>query len=545
MRSTHRRRPLTGAAVAVLALLGAGLPALTAGADDDKDAGRPDLSRFYDQKIKWSKCTGMEMPRDLRCGKVTVPIDYTRPQAGTLDLAMARYRATGDSRGSLLLNFGGPGVPGVPELAYVGEDFMDLTKGYDVVSFDPRGVGRSSPVSCGDGTDEALEATDGGEDADDPKAALERLRRAAAECQENSGQVLPHIGTLNASRDLDVMRAALGDKKLNYLGFSYGTRLGTVYAAQFPEKVGRMALDGVDTLSEPLTEQGLVGAQGQQTALEDYLDACTEELTCPFGQDSRSAREQVVALVDSLDENPVPSDFGPDFTGQDLVGAVSHALYSEQLWPMLTQALNMLVHDGDTRGVMALTGGGFAPPATPYRGSAPTRPHEPVDPTPSGSPTPHDGLVDIEEIPLDNLPAALMAINCADDPDRPTAKKITDNLEDLRAAYEDASPVFGRYRLTQVLMCYGRPPGTAFIREEVRDVDTPKMLLVGTRGDPATPYRWTVETAKRLGSSAVVLDNKGKGHTGYGSSKCVHEKVDDFLLFGTLPDDGSSCGVDD
>ncbi|WP_086786873.1 alpha/beta fold hydrolase, partial [Streptomyces caniscabiei] len=403
MRSTHRRRPLTGAAVAVLALLGAGLPALTAGADDEQDDGRADLSRFYDQKIKWSKCEGMEMPRDLRCGKVTVPLDYSRPGAGTLDLALARYRATGDSRGSLLLNFGGPGGPGVPELAYGGEDFMDLTKGYDVVTFDPRGVGRSSPVSCGEGTDEALEATDGGEDTDDPEIALDRLRRAAAECRENSGPVLPHIGTLDAARDLDVMRAALGDKKLNYLGFSYGTRLGAVYAAQFPGKVGRMALDGVDTLTEPLTEQNLVAAQGQQTALENYLDACTEELTCPFGQDSRSAREQVVALVDSLDEYPVPSDFGQDFTGQDLVGAIGHALYSEQLWPMLTQALNMLVHDGDTRGVMALTGGGFAPPATPYRAphrtpqraTAPARPHEPVDPTPSGRPTPHEGLVDI------------------------------------------------------------------------------------------------------------------------------------------------------
>ncbi|WP_328545162.1 alpha/beta hydrolase [Streptomyces europaeiscabiei] len=546
MRSTHRRRPLAGATVAVLALLGAGLPTTVAGADKKQDDTQADLTRFYRQKIKWSKCEGTEMPKDLRCGKVTVPLDYTRPKAGTLDLAMARYRGTGDPRGSLLLNFGGPGGPGVPELAYGGADFMDLTNAYDLVSFDPRGVGRSSPVSCGDGTDEALEATDDGDDANNPQTALKQLRRAAAACRKNSGPVLPYIGTLNASRDLDVMRAALGDKKLNYLGFSYGTRLGAVYAAQFPEKVGRMVLDGVDTLTEPLSEQGLVGAAGQQTALEDYLDACTEELTCPFGQDSRSAREQVVALVHSLDEYPVPSDFGQDFTGQDLVGAISHALYSEQMWPLLTQALNMLVHDGDTRGVIALTGGGFAPPSVPYRSpSAPSRPHEPSEPSTSGTPTPHAGLVDVEKVPLDNLPAALMAINCADDPDRPTAKKITDNLEDLRAAYEEASPVFGPYRLAQVLMCYGRPAGTDFIRDEVRDVDTPKMLLVGTRGDPATPYRWTVETAKRLGSSAVVLDNKGKGHTGYGSSKCVNEKVDDFLLFGTLPDHGSSCGADD
>jgi pimeloyl-ACP methyl ester carboxylesterase len=510
----------------VLALLGAGLPAAAAGADEQDDK-QPDLSRFYDQKIKWRRCTGVEMPKDLRCGKVTVPLDYARPGKGTLDLALARYRATGDSRGSLLLNFGGPGGPGVPELAYGGAEFMALTKGYDVVSFDPRGVGRSSPVSCGEGTDEAMEATDDGNDASDPEVALKQLKKAAAACGRHSGPVLPHIGTINASRDLDVMRAALGDKKLNYLGFSYGTRLGAVYAAQFPKKVGRMVLDGVDTLTEPLAEQGLVGAQGQQTALEDYLDACAEQLTCPFGQDARSAREQVVDLVESLDESPVPTDFGPEFSGQDLVGAISQALYSEQMWPALTQALNMLVHDGDTRGVVALAGGGMSKPPR------------------SAAPSPSGGLVDEEDVPLDNVPAALMAINCADDPDRPTAGRITEEIADLRAAYEDASPVFGKYRLTQVLMCYGRPRGTDFIREEVRDVATPRMLLVGTRGDPATPYRWTVETAKRLGPSAVVLDNKGKGHTGYASSKCVREAVDEFLLYGSLPDDGSSCGADD
>ncbi|MGW0708489.1 alpha/beta hydrolase [Streptomyces sp. NPDC002643] len=545
MRSTHRRRrPLAGAAVAALTLLGTGLPALASGADDEPGDLRADLSRFYDQKIKWSKCEGMEVPKDLRCGKVTVPLDYTRPDGGTLDLAMARYRATGDSRGSVLLNFGGPGGPGVPELAYGGQEFMDLTDGYDVVTFDPRGVGRSSPVSCGEDSSVALDAAEDGENAADPQAALKQLKKAAESCAKHSGPVLPHIGTVNASRDLDVMRAALGDKKLNYLGFSYGTRLGAVYAAQFPDKVGRMVLDGVDSLTEPLTEQGLVGAEGQQKALEDYLDSCTEQLTCPFGQDSRSAREQVVQLVDSLDEYPVPTDFGQDFSGQDLVGAISQALYSEQMWPMLTQALNMLLYDGDARGVMALVGGGIAVPPVPHPYPRP-RPLSPSAPGPSETPGPDGGLVDPEDVPLDNLPAALMAINCADDPDRPTAKRITEEFEELRAQYEEASPVFGRYRLTQVLTCYGRPKGTDFIREEVRDVDTPRMLLVGTRGDPATPYRWTVETAKRLGPSAVVLDNKGTGHTGYGSSKCVHQKVDDFLLYGSLPDDGSSCGPDD
>jgi hypothetical protein len=158
------------------------------------------------------------------------------------------------------------------------------------------------------------------------------------------------------------------------------------------------------------------------------------------------------------------------------------------------------------------------------------------------SPRPTPGaLVDEEDVPLDNLPAALMAINCADDPDRPAAGRIAADLRRLRTEYEQVSPVFGRYRLTQVLMCYGRPAGTDYIRDEVKRVDTPKMLLVGTRGDPATPYRWTEETSRRLGPSAVVLDNKGEGHTGYGSSKCVHRKVDDFLMYGSLPPSGSSC----
>ena len=514
VRPTVRRCAFTGAMS--LALLGAGLPAAVA------DNSEPDLSRFYHQKVRWAKCEGAEMPKDLQCGKVTVPLDYARPGAGTLGLALARYRATGKSRGSVLLNFGGPGGAGVDQLAVGGKEFMDLTNGYDVVTFDPRGVGRSSPVSCGDGTEEAADTTVTDTDLDDPRAVLKELKKAAALCAKHSGPVLPHIGTVNAARDLDVMRQALGDKKLNYLGFSYGSRLGAVYAAQFPKKVGRLVLDGVDTLTEPLTEQGVAGAKGQQTALDDFVNWCTKDIACPFGQDPRTAREQVVQLVDSLDENPVPTDFGQEFTGQDLVDAISQALYSRELWPSLERALASLVEDGDTRPILAFSSGGAAP-----------------GPDTDGD---DDGLADDEDIPLDNLPAALMAINCADDPDRPTAERITRDLDRLRAEYEQASPVFGRYRLTEVLMCYGRPRGTDFIRDRVKDLSSPKLLLVGTRGDPATPYRWTVETAKRLGDSAVVLDNKGEGHTGYASSKCVHKKVDTFLLYGTLPPSGSSCG---
>ncbi|KOG11026.1 alpha/beta hydrolase [Streptomyces viridochromogenes] len=513
-RPTLRRCAVIGAAG--LALLGTGLTAT-------EDSADPALSRFYEQKITWAKCPGEGLPKDLQCGKVTVPLDYAHPRAGTLDLALARFRATGEKRGSVLLNFGGPGGAGVPEFAAGGKDFMELTDGYDIVTFDPRGVGRSSPVSCGD----ADLPQDSAEISRDPQSVLRDLKKAADTCARNSGPVFPHIGTVNASRDMDVMREAVGDKKLNYLGFSYGTRLGAVYAAQFPDRVGRFVLDGVDTLTEPLKKQELVGARGQQKALDEFVNWCVKDIACPFGQDAREARKHVVQLVDSLDQDPVPSAFGEPFSGQDLVAALGQGLYSEDLWPLLERALASLVEEGDTHAIEAFATGGAAPLNREETGD------------------PDGGLVDEQDIPLDNLSAALMAINCADDPDRPTGEQIIGDLDRLRAQYEEASPVFGPYRLTGVLLCYGRPKGTDFIREEVKDVDTPKMLLVGTRGDPATPYRWTEETAKRLGSSAVVLDNKGSGHTGYASSKCVHRKVDTFLLYGTLPADGSSCGPED
>ncbi|MFD4506539.1 alpha/beta hydrolase [Streptomyces sp. NPDC058457] len=530
MPAVPRTRPVlrrcAGAGAVALALLGSGLPATevatTAAAAGDR---QPDLTRFYRQKVRWTACKDGELPKDMQCAKVTVPLDYARPAKGTLDLALSRYRATGKSQGSVLLNFGGPGGSGVSQLGQDGKEFMSLTNGYDVVGFDPRGVGRSSPVSCGDGPGQSSDGADADEppDAAHPQALMKALKQLTVRCTRNSGPVLPHIGTVNAARDLDVIRQALGDRKLNYLGFSYGTKLGAVYAAQFPHNVGRMALDGVDTLTESLAEQGVAGARGQQTALDDFLDWCATDLGCPFGQDRRKAGEAVLKLVRSLDEDPVPSDFGGPFTGQDLVDAIGQGLYGKELWTKLERALSSLVDDGDTRGVQNFASGGAALPVG--------RGH-------------NGGLVNSSDIPVDNLSAALMAINCADDPDRPSARQLTADVARLRKAYEQASPVFGRFRLTQVLLCYGRPRGTDFIRDEVKDVSSARMLLVGTRGDPATPYSWTVKTAKRLGPSAVVLDNRGDGHTGYTSSRCVRAKVDDFLLYGTLPADGSSCPAD-
>ncbi|MYY82875.1 alpha/beta fold hydrolase [Streptomyces sp. SID335] len=490
-------------------------------AADDDDSGRPDLARYYTQKIKWGTCKGDTEAmaeatggaEDVRCGHVSVPLDYADPDAGDVDVAMIRMKssASGKPRGSLLLNFGGPGGPGVSALAGAQKDFGFLSKDYDVVSFDPRGVGLSEPVSCGD-ADRSTDPSSGG--TGDAAAVLAEMRKVAAECAKKSGPVLPHMGTVNVSRDLDVMRQALGDKKLNYLGFSYGTRLGAVYAAQFPKNVGRMVLDGVDTLTEPVAEQSLVTAEGRQTALDNFLTWCTGNAGCVFGTDSRSARKAIVRLIEDMDQMPLRSTDGAEFTGQDVVGVLGQALYSRQAWPALSQALGALLADGDPRALIRMSGG---------LGHRPTG----------------------QDVPADNMAAALMGVNCADDPDRPDAAHIEKEVGRLQKQFDDASPVFGKSMLMPVLLCFGRPPGTRYIRDDVRDVKTPELLLVGTRGDPATPYRWTEETARRLGPQAVVLDNKGDGHTGYLGSTCVQDKVNGFLLYGETPKNGESCAADD
>ncbi|MBC9718633.1 alpha/beta fold hydrolase [Streptomyces sp. TRM66268-LWL] len=519
------------ASIAALTLMGSGTAHAVSAGDDRQavsaaDDRQPDLSGFYTQEIKWGACKGLaHAPKGLQCGTVKVPLDYADPGKKTLNLAMARFKASvKDPRGSVVLNFGGPGGPGVPGLAGGEKVFGELTNAYDVVSFDPRGVGRSAPVTCGDGTD-MPELEPPGDGGDETAFAFEMLKAQYELCRKHSGPVLAHMGTVNVSRDLDVIRSAVGDKKLNYLGFSYGTRLGAVYAAQFPKKVGRMVLDGVDTLTEPLTEQALVGAEGQQTALDNFLTWCAGNTGCALGTNSREAKENMVKLVKQLNRFPVSAGFG-NFTGDDLVNSLGHALYQRDMWPYLSQALLSLVLDGDPRSLMRISG---ALTLAPTAGTGP-RPRSDI------------GSYE-EDVPYDNSTAALVAVNCADDPDRFTAADLEDEarLKKLEADFTEASPVFGPLRLYEVMLCAGYPKGTDYIRD-IKDVDTPKFLMVGTRGDPATPYKWTTETARRLGDSAVVLDNKGEGHTGYASSKCVKGKVNDFLLHGSLPSDGSSCG---
>ncbi|WP_424213208.1 alpha/beta hydrolase [Streptomyces sp. BI20] len=482
----------------------------------------PDESMLADahQKIRWGDCPNRPKDPNLRCGTALVPLDHAHPDKGSIRLALLKIPATGPHRlGSLFLNFGGPGGQGTEGLAAARHQFIDLGESYDLIGFDPRGVGYSAPVSCGD---DDLSVPPGA----DAAAQLAALRAYAKRCAEHSGPVLPHVGTVDVARDLDVLRQAVGDRKLNYLGFSYGTRLGAVYAALYPRNVGRMVLDGVDTLSEPLAEQALVSAAGQQQALDNFLGWCAKQTGCVLGTNSRTARTRLDALVRRMDAEPLVGDDGTLFTGGDVIGAIGTALYSRTAWPILAEALNLASRDHDPSGLLQL-GGGAPDPQDPDSGAV-------------GGPVP---------VPADNFRAALNAVNCADDPDRSldkaTPQVVEREIDALEPLFERASPLFGRTQLATVLACYGRPAGTDFIRDIQPPKGLPRLLLVGTRGDPATPYRWTEETARRLGPSATILDYKGDGHGAYAVSRCVRAEVDTFLVEGRLPRGTRSCGANE
>lgn len=261
------------------------------------------------------------------------------------------------------------------------------------------------------------------------------------------------MGTVNVSRDMDVVRRALGDEKLNFLGFSYGSRLGAVYAAQFPRSTGRMVLDGVGTLTRPLAARALVAARAQQQALDGFLAWCATQRDCVHGTDPRTAEEKVAALVARLDAQPLLRPDGSYGTGQDAVAAIAAAVDARSRWPALARALSRAERDGAPAALLQLGG-----PTDP---TGPTAPRDEAGPDAAAAP-----------VPADNGAAARVAVNCADDPDRSgdraTEAGVEQELADLEGEFRSASEIFGPLQLTAVLSCHGRP-----MRHRLHPADPP------------------------------------------------------------------------
>ncbi|MFD8571660.1 alpha/beta hydrolase [Streptomyces sp. NPDC057694] len=509
-------RPRAAALAVTAALLSASLAACSGDSQDDAD--------LPSQKLSWKDCPapadsegGGTSPSplpggtDWSCATMKAPLDWNDPKGDTIDLALIRAKSSGDEDrriGSLIFNFGGPGGSGVTTLPAFGSDYDKLRKRYDLVSFDPRGVGRSAGVTCEDADqlDTYFEQDSTPDDTKEQNQLVDNIKKFNGACDKNSGKVLPHVRTTDAARDMDLMRQVLGDDKLHYFGISYGTELGGVYAHLFPKNVGRAVFDGVVDPTQDPEQSSLGQAEGFQLALDNYAKDCTSKTEdCPVGDTPQDVKDKIAKLLDELDEKPIPGIFPRDLTQTAATNGIAQSLYSKDFWEYLTEGLQQ-AYDGDGKILMALSD--------------------------SMNGRNEDGK-------YSNMQAANVAINCGDYKPRYTAKDVEAKLP----AFRKASPLFGDYLAWGMLGCTDWAVDGAADHPDVSASGSAPILVVGNTGDPATPYEGAKKMVGALGAGVgVELTYKGQGHGAYDSgNSCVHSAVDGYLLDGKVPDEGTVC----
>lgn len=467
------------------------------------------LRSYYEQKLSWRDCG---VP-GFDCTTMKAPLDYEHPESGHVDISVARHKATGPGKrlGSLLVNPGGPGGSGIGYLqAYAGIGYpAQVRAAYDMVSFDPRGVDRSNPVEClsGPAMDKYTQVDQTPDNAAERAQLVAAFKEFAAACQAHSQRVLPHVSTVDVARDMDVLRAALGDEKLNYVGASYGTFLGATYADLYPSRAGRLVLDGAMDPSRPALELNRDQTEGFETAFRAFAADCAKQSDCPLGQGSPDAVAQhLKEFFRKVDAQPVPTtDRARPALGEALATTgVIAALYDENAWPQLREALTAAIN-GDGNGLLAL--------ADSYYEREP------------------DGK-------YANLMSANAAVNCLD---QPPAFDGPEAVDKALPSFEKASPVFGAGLAWASLNCTYWPVKATGTARALNAKGAPPIVVVGTTRDPATPYKWAQALAGQL-ESGVLLTYDGDGHTAYGrGSDCIDSTINRYLLEGTAPTAGKKC----
>lgn len=462
------------------------------------------LAPFYGQHVGWSTCG------KFQCAKVKVPLEWSDPSSGSIELALIRHYATGKRLGSLLVNPGGPGASGVgfvrDSLDYAVD--KNLQQHYDIVGFDPRGVGASTAVKCygAKQMDDYLFGITPGQRGSDAwiQASTREATAFASACKKNTGSLLGQVGTTSAARDLDVLRAVLGDAKLNYLGYSYGTLLGATYAGLYPKRVGRMVLDGALDPSSTSFDVNLGQSKGFEQELSSYLTDCLGRKGCPFSGSLDDALSTVSNLLASLDASPIRNSDGRELGADTMVTAIIYPLYDASAWSTLDSLFKDVMH-GSARVAFILADGYYD------RNS--------------------DGTYS------DNSTEAFTAINCLDyssDADPATMRKQAAELT-------KAAPVIGPYMSYGDIGCAVWPYKPTRQEAPIHAAGAPPIIVVGTTGDPATPYQWAVNLSHQLDSGHLVTYH-GHGHTAYNkSNSCVNDAVDGFLVNGTVPKTDPEC----
>ena len=529
----RRRRVSAGVLAAVAGVcLGVGVGAVPAAAvpaagpapaaaASSKAAAPKGLESFYGQKVEWYDCVataGVEKSADrtgFQCAKVKVPLDYSQPGGQTIEITMKKHLATGSVRqGTLFINPGGPGGSGVEAVSTMATStFAGVQKAYDIIGFDPRGVGSSTAITCTSDTEvtamaEAAPVTAGdGATAFEQRAAAisAQFKQFEASCAANTkpAELLDHVDTVSVARDLDVLRALSGDQKLNYTGFSYGTYLGATYAELFPANTGRMVLDGALDPSLTYNERRQGQALRFERALRNYVAWCQSGQNCPLTGDTDAGVKQIGDVFTSANQSPVPSsDPNRPVTGEDMKQVISLLLYSpETSWGTGNEALAQVINEHD---------------ASIFRTILSRLDAQPVVST-----------------------GAMIGTNCLDyrvEGDMATWKAQSEELERI-------APRFATIAEAGDLGCQawghtGTQPPKALHAKGAAPI-----LVIGTTGDPATPHEWAVALADQL-DSGQLLTWEGNGHTAYANSghgPCVTKAVDTYLLTGTMPKKGLTC----
>jgi pimeloyl-ACP methyl ester carboxylesterase len=524
-RNGRRRRAAAAALTAVLAttLSGCALNVFSGGPTDSQTLPSPtlpaspvapsttgeepaptgQLARYYDQDVSWEPCRGGD-----QCATVEVPLDYSHPAGRSISLAVLKAPAADpDQRvGSLVVNPGGPGGSGVDYAAQAASYFgPELRQAFDIVGFDPRGVGESTPVQCL--SDQQLDTFVASDPDPDDRAEVRRSDHLLSEfghgCLERSGALAAHVSTEEAAKDMDVLRAVLGDRKLTYFGASYGTFLGATYADLFPERVGRMVLDGAIDPSLSTLRMSLVQAKGFETALRAYVGHCVDSGSCFLGGTVDEGTARIRRFLDDVEAHPIDGSGGRRLTAGTAVLGIWAPLYNENYWPLLDTALKS-AFSGDGGPLLTLSD------AYTSRGA--------------------DGYTD-------NSMEALYAVNCLDHDDAIPSAKVARYIP----RFEKASPTFGAIFAYSLSSCSRWPVHTGRVPEPVHAPGAPPILVIGTTRDPATPLAWARALAHQL-DSGILVKRDGDGHTGYhAGNQCVDDTVESYLVSGRVPKGEVDC----
>ena len=464
--------------------------------------------------IEWDECTD-ELAEDpaLECATLTVPLDYDDPTGESLDLALVRVPATDDRVGAVLFNPGGPGGSGFDPIAVSGsviQSELGLQQ-FDIVGFDPRGVDRSNGIRCVDDAfqDEHLYLDDT-PDTPEEQALLDEAEQGYLDgCAANYGDTLQHYSTANTARDMDAIRAGLGDEQMSFLGISYGTYLGGVYATLFPDRVRAMVLDSAyEPNGDTIEQQYLTQMVGFENAFNDWAAWCQDDSECPFNAADVGTRWD--ALRVQLDESPITDADGRVANQSTLDVATAAALYSPSEWPVLADALAK-AEAGDPAGIFSL--------ADSYSGRN------------------DDGT-------FNTLFQSISVIQCASG----ISTQPPDDPEALLAKIREQAPRFGADVTVEDLVEEGGSECEQLTGEQpVVQLDYSgdgPIVVIGGENDPATPIRWAEEMADALGPNARLVVFTGEGHGQLLTSTCITEIQAAVLVDLELPDEGTVCDPD-